>query len=324
MKQYECLTKNSSLASAIYVPFYPGLQVSPYLWNGSSPSVRDSGALDFVSWVKKQPEWKRVMGKDHFFIVGRINWDFNRFDSVHGWGSKLLTLPESKNMTVLSIETNYPNENEFAVPYPTYFHPSNVLELHQWQEKVQNVRNRTFLFVFAGAPRPGNGGSIRTQLINECKKASNSCTLVHCSQNDDLCSTPTHIIDVFMDSHFCLQPAGDSYTRRSTFDSILAGCIPVFFHPQSAYKQYIWHLPENYTRYSVFIPEDGIRNGSISVEKVLSEISKEKVLGMREELIKLIPKIVYANNKLEGVEDAFDISIKEVLKRIQSYNAPFG
>jgi hypothetical protein len=36
---------------------------------------------------------------------------------------------------------------------------------------------------------------------------------------------------------------------------MLAGSIPVFFHPGSAYVQYIWHLPKNYTRYSVFIPE---------------------------------------------------------------------
>ncbi|XWS09224.1 hypothetical protein CRYUN_Cryun40dG0067200 [Craigia yunnanensis] len=36
---------------------------------------------------------------------------------------------------------------------------------------------------------------------------------------------------VFQSSIFCLQPLGDSYTRRSIFDSILAGCIPVLFHP---------------------------------------------------------------------------------------------
>uniref|UniRef100_A0A0E0ED15 Uncharacterized protein n=1 Tax=Oryza meridionalis TaxID=40149 RepID=A0A0E0ED15_9ORYZ len=41
--------------------------------------------------------------------------------------------------------------------------------------------------------------------------------------------------------------ASDSYTRKSTFDSMLAGCISVFLHPASAYNQYTWHLPRDRT-----------------------------------------------------------------------------
>ncbi|XP_048504407.1 xyloglucan galactosyltransferase KATAMARI1 homolog [Beta vulgaris subsp. vulgaris] len=318
MKQYECLTSNSSLASAIYVPFYPSLQVSPILWGGFNTTVRDAGALDFTKWVREKPEWARMMGRDHFFVVGRISWDLNRAgDNNNNWGTKLLRLPESRNMTVLSIESN-PYDNEFGVPYPTYFHPSSDTEVLEWQGKVRRSPKRSFLFVFAGAPRPWQSNSIRGELISQCKNATNnSCTLVHCSQNDDLCSTPTHIIEMFMKSEFCLQPPGDSYTRRSTFDSILAGCIPVFFHPKSAYTQYLWHLPGIYTSYSVYIPEEGIKNGTISIEKVLSEISEKDVSAMREEVIKLIPRIIYARKSLETFEDAFDVSVKKVLERIE-------
>ncbi|KAL9297404.1 hypothetical protein ACSQ67_023300 [Phaseolus vulgaris] len=35
MKNYKCLTKDSSLASAIYVPYYAGLDVGQYLWGDS-------------------------------------------------------------------------------------------------------------------------------------------------------------------------------------------------------------------------------------------------------------------------------------------------
>jgi hypothetical protein len=31
--------------------------------------------------------------------------------------------------------------------------------------------------------------------------------------------------------------ASDSYTRKSTFDSMLAGCISVFLHPASAWQR---------------------------------------------------------------------------------------
>ncbi|KAJ7980844.1 Xyloglucan galactosyltransferase KATAMARI1 [Quillaja saponaria] len=40
MKQYKCLTNDSSKASAIFVPYYAGLDVSRYLW-GYSAATRD-------------------------------------------------------------------------------------------------------------------------------------------------------------------------------------------------------------------------------------------------------------------------------------------
>ena len=108
-------------------------------------------------------------------------------------------------------------------------------------------------------------------------------------------------MQMFQSSLFCLQPQGDSYTRRSAFDSMLAGCIPVFFHPGSAYTQYTWHLPRNYSKYSVFIPEDDIRKRNISIEERLKQIPSDVVKDMREEVINLIPRLIYADprSKLE-------------------------
>ncbi|XP_021836490.2 probable xyloglucan galactosyltransferase GT11 [Spinacia oleracea] len=325
MKQYECLTKNSSLASAVYLPFYPGLEISRFLWSQVNCSVRDAAALDFVTWVREKHEWTRMSGMDHFFVAGRISWDFSRIgggNSTDSWGSNLLRLSEVINMTVLTIESKKPYENnEFAIPYPTYFHPSSINEVHEWQERVRRSskeRRRRYLFSFVGGPRPNATRYIRGELISQCKNALNHrCKLVNCVENKELCKTPTHIIEMFMKSDFCLQPPGDSYTRRSTFDSILAGCIPVFFHPGSAYIQYLWHFPKNYTKYSVFIPEDGVMNGTVRVEELLSQISKEDVSSMREEVIRMIPRIIYARKKLNKIEDAFDITVTNVLERIE-------
>ena len=44
IKKYECLTNDSSIASAVFVPFYAGLDMSMYLW-GFNMSVRDSASL---------------------------------------------------------------------------------------------------------------------------------------------------------------------------------------------------------------------------------------------------------------------------------------
>ncbi|RVW65821.1 putative xyloglucan galactosyltransferase GT11 [Vitis vinifera] len=222
-------------------------------------------------------------------------------------------------MTLLTIESSPWHRNDFAVPYPTYFHPSNDNEVFQWQNRMRRQRRR-FLFSFAGAPRPNLPDSIRNQIIDQCSASRRKCKLLECGLVGSKCHTPVNVMKMFQSSVFCLQPPGDSYTRRSVFDSILAGCIPVFFHPGSAYVQYLWHLPKNYTKYSVFIPGNSIKSGNASIEKILHRIPREEVVAMREEVIRLISKVIYANPKsrLETLEDAFDIAVKAVLERVET------
>ena len=318
MKDYKCLTNDSAMASAVYVPFYAGLEISRHLW-GFNASVRDAVSNDLIKFLVEQPEWKRMWGKDHFLIVGRVTWDFRRMPNNESfWGSNFLRLPESENMTILGIESSHGADNDFGIPYPTYFHPSHDSEVFEWQNSMRRKR-RQYLFSFAGADRPQDGDSIRGEMMNQCRASRDKCKLLDCAfDKKNNCKT-INVMHMFQNSSFCLQPTGDSFTRRSTFDSILAGCIPVFFHPVSAYRQYLWHLPKEHTKYSVFIPMNYIKEGIVSIEKVLLGIPEQRMLAMREEVISLIPKIIYANpsSKLETIEDAFDISIREVLQRVK-------
>ncbi|GKU86191.1 hypothetical protein SLEP1_g746 [Rubroshorea leprosula] len=316
MKQYKCLTNDSSIAAAIFVPFYAGFDIARYLW-GYNISMRDASSLDLVDWLMKRPEWGIMGGKDHFLVAGRIAWDFRRLsDEETDWGNKLFLLPAGRNMSMLVIESSPWHSNDFAIPYPTYFHPAKDAEVFTWQDRMRNLE-RKWLFSFAGAPRPNKPESIRSQIINQCKNCT-VCKFLECGLGEKSnCHSPRSIMQMFQSSSFCLQPQGDSYTRRSAFDSILAGCVPVFFHPGTAYIQYTWHLPKNYTTYSVFIPEDDIRR-NVSIEERLSQISPEQVKIMRETVISLIPRIIYADprSKLETIEDAFDVAVKAVIDRI--------
>lgn len=316
MKQYECLTTDSSLAAAVFVPFYAGFDISRYLW-GYNISVRDSASLALLDWLVKRPEWNVMGGKDHFLVAGRITWDFRRLtDSESNWGNKLLFLPAARNMSMLVVESSPWNANDFGIPYPTYFHPAKDADVFLWQERMRKLE-RKYLFSFAGAPRPGNQKSIRGQIIDQCKR-SKVCKLLECDFGESKCHSPSSIMQMFQSSLFCLQPQGDSYTRRSAFDSMLAGCIPVFFHPGSAYTQYTWHLPRNYTKYSVFIPEDEIRKKKISIEQRLMQISPEIVKIMQEEVISLIPRLIYADprSKLESLKDAFDVAVDAIIDKV--------
>lgn len=317
MKHYECLTNDSSLASAIYVPYYAGFDVGRYLW-GYNTTVRDELGTKLARWLRERPEWKKMYGRDHFFVTGRIAWDFRRvFDKDSDWGSKLMRLPEFANMTMLAIETTAWT-NEIAVPYPTYFHPKSLTEIQRWQRKVKSVKRR-YLFSFVGGSRPKLDGSIRGEIIKQCLASHGKCKFLNCKVSSKECDNPVKIMEVFQDSVFCLQPSGDSFTRRSIFDSILAGCIPVFFHPGSGYNQYIWYFPKDYTKYSVYIPEKEMKNGTVSLKKLLGRIDKERISRMRNEVAKIIPKIIYTKPALVGpekVEDAFEIAVDRVLERV--------
>ncbi|XP_057955954.1 xyloglucan galactosyltransferase KATAMARI1 homolog [Malania oleifera] len=318
MKQYKCLTKDSSRASAIFVPFYAGLDVGRHLW-GSNTSMRDSTSMDLAKWLASRPEWKSMGGRDHFLVAGRISWDFGRIsDEDSSWGNKLLILRESKNMTILVIESSPWSKNDFAIPYPTYFHPSSDREVFQWQNRMRKQKRRV-LFSFVGGARPNLKGSIRGEIIEQCQASRRKCKLLGCNPASNKCQNPVNVMKTFQSSVFCLQPSGDSYTRRSMFDSILAGCIPVFFHPASAYVQYLWHLPKNYTKYSVFISENDVKEGKVGIEQVLRRIRREEVQAMREEVIRMIPRMVYADPRstLQSLEDAFDLTMKGVLGRVE-------
>ncbi|KAI4344923.1 hypothetical protein L6164_012102 [Bauhinia variegata] len=218
-------------------------------------------------------------------------------------------------MSMLAVEASSWN-NDIAVPYPTPFHPSKDSQILLWLRKIRRPK-RPYLFTFIGAPRPQLDDSMRGKIINHCR-GSRFCKFLDCSQGDN-CYNPNNFMKVFQSCVFCLQPPGDSHTRKSIFDAILAGCIPVFFDAGSAYTQYLWHLPMNRTKYSVYIPVRDVKEWNPNIEKILLGFSEHEVLAMREEVIKLIPKIIYADpsSKLEIFEDAFDIAVNGMLEKVE-------
>ncbi|KAF7021197.1 hypothetical protein CFC21_034185 [Triticum aestivum] len=318
MLRYGCLTNNSSEAAAVFVPFYAGFDFARHHW-GYDNATRDAASLDLERWLVRRPEWRRAGGRDHFLVAGRTAWDFRRHTCPSPtWGTNLLFLPAAKNMTVLVVEssTTPGHGNDMAVPYPTYFHPRTDDDVLRWQRRIKSA-DRPWLMSFVGAPRPGDPRSIRSQIIAQCG-ASSACRQLGCANGATQCHTPGDIMRLFQSSTFCLQPPGDSYTRRSAFDAMVAGCVPVFFHPASAYLQYRWHLPEDHARYSVFIPDDAVRVGNVSIEDTLRRIPRAAVRRMQEEVIRLVPSLVYADPRysLETVKDAFDVAVEGVLEKV--------
>ncbi|KAL6641034.1 hypothetical protein ACP70R_019215 [Stipagrostis hirtigluma subsp. patula] len=133
--------------------------------------------------------------------------------------------------------TNKRNQEETFVkskkaPYPSHFHPVSDADVLAWQDRARRFKRR-WLWAFAGAPRPGNR-TVRAQIIEQCAAGPAPARYLAASRLASGDNSVRPIMRLLESAEFCVQPSGDSSTRKSTFDAILAGCIPVFFHPKSA------------------------------------------------------------------------------------------
>ncbi|XP_075524525.1 xyloglucan galactosyltransferase XLT2-like [Primulina tabacum] len=314
--KHKCRTREPESATAFYIPFYAGLAVAKYFFKNYSAKERDRQCEKLLGWVKNQAHFKKYNGSDHFIMLGRPTWDFRR-STDEDWGSGFIYMPLMKRILRLSLERDPWDKLEIGVPYPTGFHPRSKSELDQWLNFVR-TRNRTSLFTFAGAKR-NLKGDFRTVLMDHCYNESGSCRVVDCSGTR--CSDGTsEILEGFLDSDFCLQPRGDTYTRKSMFDCMLAGSIPVFFWKRSIYDQYEVFLGNEPEKFTIFIDWRDVRNGT-SIREVLEGYSRDEVKKMREMVINLIPNFLYSSmrndQEIGYAKDAFDIVIDEVLKRFK-------
>ncbi|KAK9181965.1 hypothetical protein WN944_025106 [Citrus x changshan-huyou] len=325
LENHPLRTWDPSRATLFYVPFYGGLYASGN-FRETNLTARDDLAVRFSEFLKSQPWWQRANGKDHFVVLGRTAWDFMRTTSGPDFGANtLLNLPRVQNVSVLTVERNpWRGSNQHGIPYPSYFHPSTSSQMLAWQQKMR-LSKRPNLFTFIGAPRKGlEKAAIRDELIKQCGQ-STRCKLLTCSNGSgasNKCYSPSEILGVMSKSQFCLQAPGDSFTRRSTFDSVLAGCIPVFFSQHTAYTQYAWYLPQDAEEYSVYINgEEGNNARRKRIEDELMKIPRKRVEKMRNKVIDLIPRVTYKhpNASDDGeFEDAVDVALAALANHVRS------
>ncbi|KAK9282862.1 hypothetical protein L1049_011086 [Liquidambar formosana] len=300
VENHPCRTWDPARADLFYVPFYGGLHASSK-FGEANLTARDALAVklvkeDFLGLHEEEGRWTYFWSQQSpEFATCQKHDGAHRGEEPLGGGLR-----------------------QHGIPYPSYFHPSKSDEMLTWQDRMRRS-HRSHLFSFIGNPRKKEvttkAGVIRDEIIRQCGE-STRCKLVKCVKGKSNCYSPREVVKVMTSSHFCLQPPGDSFTRRSTFDSFLAGCIPVFFSRHTAYSQYAWFLPSDPSAYSVYI--EG--NGTGRVEEVLLKIPRETVQRMHGKVIDMIPTITYAhpNKSHSQFRDAVDVALVALSKHVES------
>lgn len=203
-----------------------------------------------------------------------------------------------------------------AVPYPTMFRATGQasIDAHlRWMQGL-NQGGREYVFSYVGGVH-GEHPYLRLQLHKECA-ASSACKHLPCVGTDlareygwnaldqKTCKTDHRAIQLALQvSDFCLQPDGDSPSRQGIFDSILSGCIPVFFSTciyPDLFIENVYHLflpAFSRTAYgagdwSVMLNASAIYGGA-NVGEMLRAIPQSEVQRMKARLIELAPRIQY-------------------------------
>lgn len=314
--KHPCRVYSENEAKLFYVPYYGGLDILRWHFKNVSNDVKDILALELMKWLDSRKPWVQNSGKDHVFVLGKISWDFRRINDS-SWGTRFLQLEKMQNPIKLLIERQPWEVNDIGIPHPTYFHPHSDDDIVAWQLKIIQATRKS-LVSFAGAARPDQPESIRSILINQCTSAGDKCQFLNCRSGE--CDQPETITELFMESEFCLQPPGDSPTRKSVFDSLVSGCIPVIFDPFTAYYQYPWHLPEDHGKYSVFIDQEEVRKMKVNVVERLMNVSAKEREDMRRYIIyEMLPGLVYgdSSSQLHKFQDAFSITVNNLVNRLQ-------
>ncbi|XP_057811048.1 probable xyloglucan galactosyltransferase GT19 [Salvia miltiorrhiza] len=335
MLEYPCLTADPALAAAVYLPYYAALDALRYLYgpDQNSSFLHGLDLFHFLTRLDRPSIWHRRGGHDHFLVMARPAWDFSQplSNDPPIFGTSFLETPEFFNVTALTLEARAYPWQEQAVPYPTSFHPQNLGFLESWTQRVRRTR-RSSLMLFAGGGGISANPNIRRSIRLECDNVTalitngtgydKFCDFVDCSNG--ICEhDPIRFMKPMLRASFCLQPPGDTPTRRSTFDAVVAGCIPVFFEELSARRQYTWHLAEEeYREFSVFIPKEEVVGKGVRIFDVLMGIPRAEVRRMREKVVQVMERVMYRKHGsslgLRSKRDAFDIAVEGALRRIKS------
>jgi len=251
---------------------------------------------DFLLPCTKKP--RRCTNRGYDKWRARLN---NSFSAVH---------PFWKDTNVFTIEATISNAWRFplpgglrAVPYPTFLHPASHAELEGWSDFVR-VKSRPKLQSLACGAR-GN----RRSIIKMCMESPvcsyletpNTGSYVDIIESDVYRDT----IQLYLESTYCLQPPGDSPSRRGIFDALVSGCIPVVFGEDSVqYPDYfgVGNLAV------VSVPNRA------ALRRHLAGIGDAEIDKRRAAVVKLIPRLVYG--RLGHDSGGFGVAFRAMRDRI--------
>jgi hypothetical protein len=177
--------------------------------------------------------------------------------------------------------------NLHSIPYPSFRSGLLARELEEYKAVVAGARRTYLASAVWGTHGTGQAIQQRQTLQKQCN-SSDDCIFVdlglhhtcgsRCSQ--DAART---VVSTMLKSKFCLQPEGDTLSRKAIIDALTLGCIPVLVTERQK-KLWPWHVnwddvsvqadyKANVLDYLRNIPESEIKHKQSEMRKLSDLIS---------------------------------------------------
>ena len=221
------------------------------LWGKNRVNGADGYTLKFLPHLNDQTAKKHLffISKSHYVVAkgDSCAWirgeypadpvfaDIQRFAFTHTYAG---TQYETNNWGLPSVPVL--DDRVISVPFPSSVHWS-AAGCSNGRAPWQRFSDRPIRIQYIGQAH-GLQASLREQLLISCK----SLKKPRCSA---LTEFEHEIVVVKQRAIFCLEPEGDNPFRKSIFDSITSGCIPVFFsHDTDSTSAWHWGTFRNESR----------------------------------------------------------------------------
>jgi hypothetical protein len=315
-------------ADIFWVPYYPAFgaffAVDPSYQRAAQVLRHERGLL---TWLEANGPKYHTERWRYVLPLGCVSHQF-LVPLKENWGSNLLAAEGLLGMNIVGIES-MPGCSEvcwggavdactrrchgvsgqlsvrsplIGVPYPSFYHALRGVgdagdEYHN-SPPWMGQDARTILAAFIGEATHGQVTMpLRVSIIANCQARPAECFVASAQSIENEIMS---IIEVYRRSFFCLQPPGDTATRRGIFDAIMCGCVPVLFSPDQLGGvggfplQYQYHLPRP-ADLSILVP---IENQS-NVLGYLSAIARDKdrMRLLQAALKEAAPMLQYAHPK---------------------------
>ena len=319
-------------ADVFYVPYYAGMDCFCHPGNGSAVQENIRQLEEFLS--KQEPY---SLGKPHLMTLSKIEREHMTANCPllrHQKFERLLFIGIEEETNVRYRQYKHRDWQHLIVaPYPSYGHLNS---LHGYTSYVNNIHRhqRTIIMLLAASARRSN--HFRAAILDQFLPDDITTSSYHMylesrniTRDFDIgqiwLQTPEchgdhhrHTLTWMYHSHFCLQPPGDSPTRKSYYDAIISGCIPVVFSktgdPRLPFDDRYPHREFTVTLDSGSVTKN--RKGTILEQ--LRNIPRSRVIQLQENLHKVAPLLQYDFPILEQGQhnDAISMIISEINQRI--------
>ncbi|KAI8489339.1 hypothetical protein Bbelb_327820 [Branchiostoma belcheri] len=305
-------TLDPRAADAFYIPYYSGLAcLCPHL---------QAGALNrrLVSHLTaRYPYLSR--GKPHLMALGKIERE--QWSADCGF----LALPEAGSIVFAGIEEEFSpalrahfgrkGRPLIVAPYPAFGHL--ISSSHQDEAShIAGEPGSRDVFVFLAASSR-NAHRIRTALRPQFLATDRRYSREEARRRDD---RPVWLLTPEVDAPFRLlrTTPGDSPTRKSFYDAVACGCVPVTFtldHP----VRYPFDKVLNYSDFTVTIDGADVTERNSSILDILRNIPPERIKLLQDNLRKVAPLLQYSYPPSVPSHDAFYMVMAEMAPLQYSY-----